>query len=254
MAHQTNKYESSILKIIKQFNKNRSKLYELEKKYEEKPSRSIANKIEHLQYMMDISYNILNEENGQFEIEIKKHYDQLFKDEDIQIINKELKRNNHINLLNEIDKQKNVLVDLSLTYNELKNKLDSTTKTQKKKKEQINNDIKQLKEKIQVENDNFDLLIHQNKTYQNLSNEIGNKLKDILLKRYEQQQKEKKTRKQEAIIKQKETIKKKKEQLIYTLTAMLFYKLSDTEIESFYDLKTNNKAEFNKKISWLCSR
>ena len=247
MTYQTKKYESSILKIIKQFNKNRSKLYELEKKYEEKPSRSIANKIEHLQYMMDISYSILNEENGQYEIETRKHYDQLFKDEDIYVINKELKRNNHINLLNEIDKQKNVLVDLSLTYNELKNKLDSTTKTQKKKKEQINNDIKQLKEKIQVENDNFDLLIHQNKTYQNLSNEIGNKLKDILLKRYEQQQKEKKTKKQEAIIKQKETIKKKKEQLIYTLTAMLFYKLSDTEIESFYDLKTNNKAEFNKK-------
>ena len=123
--------------------------------------------------------------------------------------------------------KKNKLSELASTYKYLDSKQYITPKTQKKKRETIENEIKELKEEIEVEKDNFEFLVYQNNLYRKLFDEFKRKIEANKKKNNEDLQKEKQKRKETANQKRSEIMKMR----TYSLECTLWQEIEDTEVD-----------------------
>ena len=178
--------ESDILKLIKSINKNRSKLLSLER---QEPSRAVTKKITTLQGKIEEDNDDLNTLNRSYVHEAKQYHDNLIKHEPLHKLVKI--NDDHKHLSRELQKQKDKLSELAATYKYLDSKQYITPKTQKKKRETIENEIKELKEEVEVEKDNFEYLVYQNDLYNRLFNAFKYEIDNLAKTASEQKEIEK---------------------------------------------------------------
>ena len=214
--------ESDILKLIKSINKNRSKLLSLER---QEPSRAVTKQITTLQGKIEENNDDLNTLNRSYVHEVKQHHDNLIKHEPLHKLVKI--KDDHKKLSLELQKQKDKLSELAATYKYLDSKQYITPKTQKKKRETIENEIKELKEEVEVEKDNFEFLVYQNDLYRKLFDEFQRKIEANKKQNNEDLQKEKQKRKETANQKRSEIMKMR----TYSLECTLWQEIEDAEVD-----------------------
>ena len=237
------KKEKEILKTIKTINKYRSILLQLENKYSEKQTATLVKKIKGLQSDIDDEVHAMNTLNKDYEHFIKEYYNNLLKNKSLIELNKIIKKfpDEHNQLLQELNKQKHILSELHSSYNVITSKFHITPKTQKKKIEQIRNDLKNIAEEVQVQGDNFNFLCYQHDLYKKYFSDFENKVNSKRIPKNEEKKKQKEENKKLANKKRSELMKKR----TYKLKCNLYVIVSD-KIEDLDKLKTATGKKANK--------
>ena len=171
-----------------------------------KQSKALETKIKEQSNEINIINKNIKEINEDYKSKINEYYDYLIKEENIKNITNEIDQKNNKVIMKELNKHKDKLSYLETKYISLNNEFQNIPKTQKKKKEHLNNEINEIKNEIENEKNNFDLLNNQIKIYKRLKLNLENTLLKLRVKRYEELLKEKENNKMIANEKKKSKI------------------------------------------------